>query len=111
MGGCSKPVVYIPRGSQVIVTYDMTPRLQSGELLTGTPTVTDSDSTGDLTISNKQINTVADAENDIEIGKAVQFMISTSATSCKDYELDISVDTDSTPAQTLADKLAVSFHD
>ena len=111
MSGCSKPIVYIPLGSQVIVTYNMAPRLQSGELLVDTPSVTDSDSTGDLTISNKQVNTVADDENEIEIGKAVQFMIKTSSLLCKDYELDVLVNTDSVPPQILADKLVVSFHD
>lgn len=111
MSGCSKPTVYIPLGSQTLVSFDMTPRLLSSELLDGTPTVSDHNSTGELTISNKQINSVADDENDIAIGKAVQFKISTSSTTCKTYEIDISVDTNGVPVQVLADKLLIVFHD
>ena len=111
MSGCLKPTVYIPIGSQAVVTFDMTPRLQSGELLSGTPSVVDDDATGDLTISNRQINTVADTENDIAVGKAIQFKISTSSTTCKEYEIATQVGTDGTPVQTLADKMIVVFHD
>lgn len=108
---CNIAKVYIPLGSVPIVTFDMTPRLESSEVLVGTPGISDAGSTGELTISNQQINTVADAENEIEIGKAVQFQIATSATVTTTYELDISVDSDSTPAQTLADKLEIIFYD
>ena len=108
---CSKPTVHIPIGSNSVVTFDMTPRLESDELLTGTPAVVDSDGTGDLTISSKQVNTVADSDNDIEIGKAVQFQISTSATVCTEYTLSITAVSDGTPSQTLADELVVVFHD
>ena len=111
MTGCLKPTVYIPIGSQAVVTFDMTPRLQSGELLTGTPVVTDSKSTGELTISSKQVNSVADPDNDILIGKAVQFKIGTSSSTCKEYTIATQVDTNGTPPQTLADKMIVVFHD
>lgn len=108
---CSKPTVHIPIGSNPVVTFDMTPRLESAELLTGTPSVTDSEATGELTIVNQQVNTVADSANDIEIGKAAQFQISTTATTCTEYTLAIVVATDGTPSQTLADELIVVFHD
>ena len=108
---CSKPTVHIPIGSNSVVTFDMTPRLESSELLSGTPLVTDSGATGELTISNQQINTVADSSNDIEIGKAAQFQISTSATACTEYTLSVVVSTDGSPTQTLADELVVVFHD
>ena len=108
---CSKPTVHIPIGSNPVVTFDMTPRLESAELLTGTPSVTDSEATGELTIVNQQVNTVADSSNDIEIGKAAQFQISTTATTCTEYTLSIVVATDGTPSQTLADELVVVFHD
>ena len=111
MSGCLKPTVYIPIGSQAVVTFDRTPRVQSGELLSGTPTVVDDNSTGELSLSNKQVNTVADTENEIAIGKAVQFMISTTSTTCKEYEIATEVETNGTPVQTLADKMIVVFHD
>lgn len=106
---CAYPTIYIPIGSNVVATFDMTDRLFSGEVLTGTPSVTDENLTGDLTISAKQINTVAYADEDIAIGKAVQFRISSSTTTEKTYTLDISATSNGTPAQTLADKLIVVF--
>ena len=108
---CSKPTVHIPIGSNSVVTFDMTPRLESAELLTGTPSVTDAGATGELTIANQQVNTVEDIANDIAVGKAAQFQISTSATSCTEYTVSIVAVTDGTPPQTLADELIVVFHD
>ena len=106
---CNTPTVYVPLGTTAVVTFDMTPRLESSELLAGTPTVADANLTGEITISNQQVNSVADSENEIEIGKAVQFQISSTATQETSYTLDILAATDGTPAQTLADELAVVF--
>lgn len=107
---CSRPTVHIPLGSSPVVTFDLTPRLASGELLTGTPVVQDVDSTGELTLASAQINTVADDENDIAISKAVQFQVSTTSTTCKEYNLKLTASSDGIPAQTLVDYLTVSFH-
>ena len=108
---CVYPTVYIPIGSQVVVTFDMTERLFSTEVLTGTPTVVDEDSTGDLTISSKQVNTVAYTSEDIAIGKAVQFKISSSTTTEETYTLNITAESNGTPVQTLTDTMKVVFQD
>lgn len=108
---CAKPTVHIPIGSNTVVTFDMAPRLESTELLTGTPTVADEGATGDLTIANAQVNSVADVGNDIEIGKAVQFQVSTSVTECSEYTIAITAVTDGTPSQTLYDEMVIVFHD
>jgi hypothetical protein len=108
---CNYPTIYIPLGSTHVVSFDMTPRLYDGELLTGTPAVADEGSTGELTISNKQVNSVAydDDGETVAVGKAVQFTLTTSATSSTTYTLTILTSTDGTPTQTLADKLVVVF--
>ena len=64
-----------------------------------------------LTIANQQVDIVEDIANDIAVGKAAQFQISTSATSCTEYTVSIVVVTDGSPPQTLADELIVVFHD
>lgn len=108
---CNYPTIYVPLGSTHVVSFDMTPRLYSGELLAGTPSVTDEDATGDLTMSNKQVNSVAydDDGETVAVGKAVQFSLSSSATEATTYTLNLLVTTDGTPTQTLADKLVVVF--
>lgn len=107
---CSRPTVHIPLGSNPVVTFDLTPRLASGELLTGTPVVQDIDSTGELTLASAQVNTAADNENDIEVGKAIQFQVSTTSTTCKEYNVKLTTSSNGVPAQTLVDYLTVSFH-
>lgn len=74
--------------------------LDSGELLTGTPTVTED--VGDLTITSKQVNTVALTINGatVAIGKAVQFSI-TGQVAGTTYTITAQCGTDATPAQTL----------
>ena len=79
-------------------------KLDTGELLTGTPTVVDNapNSPEDLTISNIGVNTSAltiDGES-VAIGEAVQFAVS-GFVSGTTYKLKITVSTDSTPAQSL----------
>ena len=75
--------------------------LDSGELLSGTPTVAEQ-TTSDLTISNEAVNTSALTINDrsVAIGKAVQFSVSGQTTANSPYTLKITVSTDSSPAQT-----------
>lgn len=55
------------------VSVDMQGKLDEGETLTGTPTVTEA--TGDIALSNKQVNTSALTINDVAvaIGEAIQF--------------------------------------
>lgn len=51
------------------VAVDFSPKLQSGELLTGTPTVLEVTST-DLTLANKNISTTALTINENEVASA-----------------------------------------
>ena len=79
-------------------------RLDTGELLTGTPTIVDisGDSPTDLTISNKVVSTTSLTINGVTVptGEAVQFTV-TGQQSGKSYTIKITVGTDATPAQTL----------
>lgn len=80
---------------------DLKSELDSGELLTGTPTVTE-ETTGDLTIGNKAVNTSTIVINgrSAVAGEAVQFNVSGQQDGTA-YRLLISVGTDATPAQTI----------
>lgn len=73
----------------------------SGELLTGTPTIVEQTSTS-LTLSNKAVNTAALTllGETVAIGKAVQFKV-TDGTAGSSPRIRITVSTDSVPAQTL----------
>ena len=83
------------------VAIDLKSELDSGELLTGAPTITEQVTT-DLTLSNKSVNTAQITVNDrtVAIGEAVQFSV-TGQNDGTDYAILISVGTDSTPAQTI----------
>lgn len=76
-------------------------KLDSSELLTGTPTVTEVTTT-DLTITQKRTNTAAVTINGEShaIGEAVQFLV-TGALANKDYQILITCGTNATYAQTL----------
>lgn len=80
---------------------DCTGVLDSGESLSGTPTVEEV-TTSDLTISNSAISTAELVINDkpIASGKAVQFKVSGGAANTT-YEIKITMSTDATPAQTI----------
>lgn len=76
-------------------------KLDSGELLTGTPTVTEL-TTADLTIDNVAVNVAAltvDGES-AAIGQAVQFRVAGQQAGTT-YSLRVQCGTDATPAQTL----------
>lgn len=77
-------------------------QLDSGEVLTGTPTITEVTST-DLTISNKAVNSAAITVNgtSVAIGGAVQCKVLGQLLATREYTLKIVAVTDSTPAQTL----------
>ena len=71
------------------VAIDFQGKLDSGELLTGTPTVTEV-TTSHLTISNKQVSTVELTINcaTVAIGEAVQFRVDASGATVGDtYEI------------------------
>ena len=74
--------------------------LDSGELLTGTPTIVEV-TTSDLTLSDKVVNTakLTIAGKSAAIGQAVQFKV-LGGTADKTYTILITTSTDATPAQT-----------
>jgi hypothetical protein len=81
------------------VALSLSDMLSSGETLTGTPTVT---CTG-LTLASKTVNSSALTDNDgntIAIGHAVQFSVA-GGTAGTRYEIDVTVSTTSSPAQTI----------
>lgn len=75
--------------------------VDSGELLTGTPTVAEQTSS-DLTITNKVVNSAALTINNktVAIGNAVQFKVVGHLLATLEYTIKITVLTDSSPAQT-----------
>ena len=75
-------------------------KLDSGELLTGSPTVTVVG--GGLTVASEQVNTVALTIDGVSvgIGQAVQFSVS-GGTAGTTYTVRIECGTDASPAQTL----------
>ena len=74
--------------------------LDSGELLTGTPTAAELTSS-DLTIASVAVSTTALTINgvSVDIGEAVTFSVS-GGTADTDYTIIVSCGTDATPAQT-----------
>ena len=83
-------------------------KLDSGELLTGTPTVVEV-TTSDLTIDNVAVNTAALTIDGVSvaIGEAVQFRVS-GGNAGTDYTIRIDVGTDASPAQTLVLNVCLS---
>jgi hypothetical protein len=77
-------------------------QLDSGELLTGTPTITEQ-ATTDLTITNKAVSTTALTINSktVAIGEAVTCLVSGHVVANSPYTLSVSAGTDATDAQTL----------
>src|SRR5512146_2018090 len=84
------------------VSVDFTDVLDSGELLTGTPTVSEATTT-DLTFANKAVNTAALTINGraVAIGAAVQFKVSGQLAAGSPYTITVTATTTATPAQTL----------
>lgn len=93
-----------------VVSINYSDVLDSGELLTGTPTVTEV-STANLSLANKLVSTATYVESfsgeTVAVGKAVQFTVSTSTAGL--YQIRVSVATDSSPARTLVRDLYVRF--
>ena len=83
--------------------------LDSGELLTGTPTITEITTT-DLTLANKAVSTAALTilGKTVATGAAVQFTV-TGGTAGSVYDVKINVGTDATPAQTLEAVVEIEF--
>lgn len=86
------------------VAISFSGKLDSGELLTGTPAITEvgASSPQALTFTNIAVSTAIQDINDIStpIGEAVQFSVSGGVANAV-YTIEIACATDSTPAQTL----------
>lgn len=94
----------ISEGDVDMVAIDYTPYLDSGELLTGTVTVTHVSGPATPTFANNAVNTasVVILGKTVAIGKAVQFKVSgQTASTSTPYYADITVSTNSTPARTV----------
>lgn len=92
---------HMSAGETRMVAVSFIGKLDSGELLTGTPTVTEVTTT-DLTLDNKAVNTAAltiDGAT-VAVGQAIQFSV-TGGTAGTTYQITCSCGTDATPAQTL----------
>lgn len=89
------------------VAVSFSEMLDAGELLSGTPTITEVAGTGspttDLTLSNKVVSTAELTINDVAVptGEAIQFSVTGGTVANSPYSITISVGTDATPAQTL----------
>lgn len=83
------------------VSIDLRGKLDSGELLTGSVTVTEVGSS-DLSFANQAVNTEALTINgaSVAIGQAVQFKVSGVLVGSR-YRVKVTVATDATPPQTL----------
>ncbi|WP_455387616.1 hypothetical protein [Petrachloros mirabilis] len=90
----------ISAGDTELMAVDFQDQLDSGELLTGTPTIAEQ-GTSALTITNKAVSTAALTINgrSCAIGQAVQCLISGQAAGTT-YTVRITVSTDATPART-----------
>ena len=87
-------------------------QLDTDEVLTGTPTVTEV-ATTDLTIGSKAVSTAALTINgeSVAVGEAVQFTVSGQVATSTPYKIKITATTDSTPAQTLVRYVSFSVSD
>lgn len=95
------PQRHVKTESEVVnVAIDMRGLLDEGELLTGTPTVEEVDTT-DLTIASQAISVATLLINgeSVAAGQAVQFSVAAGEPDT-DYTIRITVTTTSTPAQT-----------
>ena len=91
----------ISAGETEVGSIDFQDLLDSGELLTGTPTIVEVTTTA-LTLSNKVVNTAALTIDGraVAIGKAVQFK-TVGQVAGVTYRIRITVTTDATVARTL----------
>jgi len=100
-------------GSVRNIAVSFSDKMDSGELLTGTPTIVNANpnSPEDLTISNKVISTAALTINGttVPIAEAVQCSVSGFIAANFPYTLNITISTDSTPAQTFKDSIVINL--
>jgi hypothetical protein len=95
-------VPVISQGDTEMMAVDFTDLLDSGELLTGTPTVAEV-TTSDLTIANVAVSTgsLTILGATVATGAAVQATISGQLSATGAYDMTVTATTDATPARTL----------
>lgn len=95
-----RPVITVGETRNVAVSFVGV--LDDGELLTGTPIVTEVASS-DLTITHQAVNNTARTISGqrVPAGKAVQFRVSGQQASRSSYTIEIKVNTNASPPQTL----------
>ena len=96
-------------GATRVVRINCTPDIDSGVLLTGTPSITEQD-TSDLTLTSKQVNTVGYSDNNtghtVAAGKGILFTVA-GGSSGSTYTVLVSCDTDT--AETVVYDMIMSF--
>lgn len=103
MGGNTAPQRPIfAQGEVRLCSCAFADQLDSSELLTGTPTVAEQTTT-DLTITNKAINTSSFTMlgETYTAGQVVQFLVSGMLTTRGWYRIKVTCSTDATPTQTV----------
>ena len=105
MSGLAPQIPCVVDGETRNGKINYTDVLDSGELLTGTPTLTEI-TTSDLTFANVAISTgdLTILGNTVITAQAVQFKV-TGMLAGVLYTVEVSSGTDSTPAQTLKSKI------
>lgn len=99
-------------GDTEVISVNYTDHLDSGESLTGTPTVAEVTTT-DLTLASKAVNSStyveADTGDTVAVGAAVQFTAKGGTAANSPYTIRITVSTDATPARTFVRDVLLSF--
>lgn len=111
-------VLYLPQrpiisvGDTEKVSINFTDHLDSGESLTGTPTVVEVGTT-DLTLASKAVNSATYVEahtgDTVAIGKAVQYTVTGGTVVDSPYTISVTVSTNATPARTFVRYHYLSF--
>ena len=111
-------VLYLPQrpiisvGDTEKVSVNFTDHLDSGESLTGTPTVVEV-TTSNLNMASKSVNAATYIESQtgetVAIGKAVQFTVTGGLANNSPYTINVTVSTDATPARTFVRRIYLSF--
>ena len=112
MGILTAPQMRVQGASETRnLVVKFTPVLEEDELLSGTPTITET-GTSDLTISNKAISTSAltISGSTAIAATAVQCTV-TGGTAGKLYDIKIVIGTNGSPAQTFARHILVKFEE
>lgn len=105
MSGFAPQIPCVVDGETRNGKIDYTDVLDAGELLSGIPTLTEK-ITSDLTFANQAVSTgeLTILDNTVITGQAVQFKVTGSLADVL-YTVEVSVATNSTPAQTLKRKI------